>query len=124
MLTCEACVAPSACAGSEKKNWGAYQPTLNAVGPVDVGSAESGGLDLAVLRRGVRGKRGRGQRGTSPNSSKGTPPGSPHAGAGEGLSEGRGAGASAGTERKGVEKPPEMSKKKKKAFTRALEGYL
>ena len=120
MLTCEACVAPSARAGSEKKNWGAYQPTLNAVGPVDVGSAESGGLDLAVLRRGVRGKRGRSQRGTSPNSSKGTPPGSPHAGAGEG----RGAGASAGTERKGVEKPPEMSKKKKKAFTRALEGYL
>ena len=114
---------PRGTTGSQKKDWGAYRPTLEAPGPVQVASAESGGVDLALLRSGLRG-RSRHRGGVS--SSRGGQA-APHRGhAAEGPSANSGSGIDDDKTGAGKVKAPEkaMSTKKKQAFTRALEGYL
>lgn len=103
--------------GSENNKWGAYHPTLNAPGPVQVASAESGGVDLAFLRAGARGRTRRPEIPSSSRSLEKAPQ--------EGHADERGgAGGADSVGKKREARAPEMSTKKKKAFTRALEGYL
>lgn len=90
---------------------------------MQVASAESGGVDLALLRSGLRGRSR--HRGGASSSRSGQA--APHRGhTAEGLGANSGSGIDDDKKGAGKVKAPEkvMSTKKEKAFTRALEGYL